>query len=164
MRTRICTIVSIALLAAACGTSSSPLPDGGTDAAEDCAAAELRAAGSLDGEPADLALEVAGAYLVNEGCGGAEVCYLNLYIQGGGRLRLEWDAPLELGQSAAAAGSLNLAAQGGPNAGNCSGDLASELTLGELRVDFRLRGLHAAPYCSGASVEGEISGCATWQE
>ncbi len=153
----------LALCSCACGGEGSS-GDGGQDGGPPvCTGAELRVRGTLDGVGVDQRAEVAGQYLVNTP--GDLGCYMNVYMQAGGRLRLEWPETLPVGTSRPASGSVNLEAQGGINVGNCSGgELVSELTLREDGVDFTLRQLHRAPYCGGESVAGELAGCANFKQ
>lgn len=127
-----------------------------------CATTEFRVCGVLDGADIDEHLVVAGQRLVNEP--GDEGCYLNLYFEGGGRLRLEWADTLLPDESCDASGSVNLAAQGGINVGDCDDDgPSSRITMLADGVEFELHELRQAPYCTGAPVAGELSGCARFE-
>jgi hypothetical protein len=140
--------------------------DGGSDGSDGppvCGAVEFIAVGTLNGSPVEERATVSGQFLVN--VPGDTGCYVNVYFQGGGRLRLEWANTLAAGQGSPAAGSINLEAQGGINAGNCSDTgYASEMTMLENGVEFVLHNLRQAPYCSGAAYTGELAGCAAFKE
>lgn len=160
----LCLVVAAATLSA-CGSGSSTGRDAGdgmADAGSEtpvCDPAQFRVRGTLDGTGVDQQLVVAGQMLVNDP--GDQGCYLNLYFEGGGRLRLEWAAALPEGQASAASGSVNLAAQGGINVGDCDDDgPASTITLLAGGVAFELHELRQAPYCTGDPVSGELRGCA----
>ena len=154
------------MLAAACsGSNDQNNPnDGGLESLV-CQSREFSVKGSLSGEAcvADWCgqvseqVDIAGFALVNEVTDTG--CHLNLYFAGGGRLRLEWDQPLSVGQTTTTAGSVNLEVQGGLNVGNCA--QSSQMTLQENSVEFTLKELHLAPYCSGAAISGELHGCAS---
>jgi len=102
---------------------------------------------------------VAGQALIN--IPGDNGCYVNVYFEGGGRLRLEWENTLPDGQSAPATGSVNLETHGSINLGNCSGaGYVSGISKETNGVSFVLHDLHRAPYCSGEAVSGELKGCA----
>lgn len=158
-------VLPICLFVASCGGGNGN-GDGGSDGSNGppvCGAVEFIAVGTLNGSAVEERATVSGQFLVN--VPGDTGCYVNVYFQGGGRLRLEWADTLAAGQSSPAAGSVNLEAQGGINAGNCSDrGYASEMTMLENGVEFTLRNLHQAPYCSGAAYTGELSGCATFKE
>ena len=142
--------------------------DGGSDGdgsngAPVCGVEQFIAVGTLNGSPVDERATVSGQFLVN--VPGDTGCHVNVYFQGGGRLQLEWADTLTAGESSPAAGSVNLEAQGGTNAGNCSDrGYASEMTMLDNGVEFILRGLYQAPYCSGAAYTGELAGCARFKE
>jgi hypothetical protein len=140
--------------------------DGGSDGSNGspiCGAVKFIAVGTLNGSPVEERATVSGQFLVN--VPGDTGCYVNVYFEGGGRLRLEWEDTLAAGQSSQASGSVNLEAQGGINVGNCSDrGYASEMTMLENGVEFTLKNLHQAPYCSGAAYTGELAGCATFKE
>ena len=140
--------------------------DGGADGSDGppvCGAVEFIAVGTLNGSPVEERATVSGQFLVN--VPGDTGCHVNVYFQGGGRLQLEWADTLAAGHSSPAAGSVNREAQGGINVGNCSDrGYASEMTMLENGVEFTLRNLHQAPYCSGPAVTGELSGCAMFTE
>ena len=122
---------------------------------------ELRVRGELAGDAVSEQAEVAGHNLDN-GCTSTD-CYVDVYFVGGGRLHLEWPAPLTLDQEATGSGYLNLFARDGPNVGNSGSDgLPSRVTLGPNEVGFVLRQLREAPYSTGSAVAGELSGCATF--
>ena len=139
--------------------------DGGSDGSDGppaCGAVEFIAVGTLNGSPVEERATVTGQFLVN--VPGDTGCYVNVYFEGGGRLRLEWADTLAAGQSSPASGSVNLEAQGGINAGNCSDrDYASRMTMLQNGVEFTLKNLHTAPYCSGAAYTGELAGCAAFK-
>jgi|GEM_PF-1619663 len=149
----------------ACGGGNSG-GDGGSDGSDGppvCGAVEFIAVGTLNGSPVEERATVSGQFLVN--VPGDTGCYVNVYFEGGGRLRLEWADTLAAGQSRPAAGSVNLEAQGGINVGNCSDrGYASEMTMLENGVEFTLKSLHQAPYCSGAAYTGELAGCARFTQ
>ena len=127
-----------------------------------CAASEFKVEGTLDDTPVSEQVTVAGHALVN--VPGDTGCYVNVYFEGGGRLRLEWPDTLPEDQTSPASGSVNLEVQGGINAGDCDDDgMASEVTLLSDGVEFILRELHEAPYCTGASISGELRGCASFE-
>lgn len=156
-------IISFALQA--CGGSGGG-GDGGADGSDGppvCGSVEFIATGTLNGSPVEERATVSGQFLVN--VPGDTGCYVNVYFEGGGRLRLEWADTLAAGQSSPAAGSVNLEAQGGINVGNCSDrGYASRMTMLENGVEFTLRNLYTAPYCSGAAYTGELTGCAAFKE
>ena len=89
---------------------------------------------------------------------------LDVELAGGGALHLEWPELVADGDTVDARGWFRVTA--GVTAidvGNC---LTGSSFSGEMTVDgdgqggrFVLRDLHSAPYCSGASVAGELSGC-----
>jgi hypothetical protein len=146
--------------------------NGGGDAGSDgndgsggppaCGLQEFIATGTLNGSPVEERATVSGQFLVN--VPGDTGCYVNVYFEGGGRLRLEWADTLAAGEDSPASGSVNLEAQGGMNAGNCSdAGYASEMTMLENGVEFVLRNLRQAPYCSGAAYTGELTGCASFK-
>ncbi len=155
----------VILVLQACGGG-----DGGGDGGSDgsagnpaCGPQEFIAVGTLNGSAVDERATVSGQFLVN--VPGDTGCYVNVYFQDGGRLRLEWADTLAAGQSSPAAGSINLEAQGGINVGNCSDrGYSSEMTMLENGVEFTLKNLHQAPYCSGAAYTGELKGCAAFKE
>jgi hypothetical protein len=153
------------LAGAACGNGSGN-SDGGSDGSNGppvCGAVEFIAVGTLNGSAVEERATVSGQFMVN--VPGDTGCYVNVYFEGGGRLRLEWADTLAAGHSSPAAGSVNLEVQGGINAGNCSDrGYASEMTMLENGVEFTLRNLHQAPYCSGAAYTGELTGCAMFTE
>ena len=108
------------LFLAACGGGNGN-GDGGSDGSDGppvCGVVEFIAVGTLNGSPVEERATVSGQFLVN--VPGDTGCYVNVYFQGGGRLRLEWADTLAAGQNSQASGSVNLEAQGGINAGNCS--------------------------------------------
>ena len=164
---KILTSLLAILTLAACGNGNGN-GDGGSDGDGSngppvCGIDEFIAVGTLNGSPVDERATVSGQRLVNipEDTG----CHVNVYFQGGGRLQLEWADTLAAGESSPAAGSVNLEAQGGINAGNCSDrGYASEMTMLDNGVEFVLRGLHQAPYCSGAAYTGELAGCAMFKD
>lgn len=162
---RILVALFTVLILAACGNGNGN-GDGGSDGSNGppvCGAVEFIAVGTLDGLPVEERATVSGQFLVD--MPGDTGCYVNVYFAGGGRLRLEWADTLAAGQSSPAAGSVNREAQGGINVGNCSDrGYASEMTMLENGVEFTLRSLHQAPYCSGPAVTGELSGCAMFTE
>lgn len=156
------------LTVAGCGGGN-----GGSDAGSDggdgsdgppvCGPQEFIAIGTLNGSPVEERLTVTGQFLVN--VPGDTGCYVNVYFEGGGRLRLEWADTLAAGQDSPASGSVNREAQGGPNAGNCStSGYPSEMTMLENGVEFVLKNLRQAPYCSGGAYTGELTGCAMFKE
>jgi hypothetical protein len=145
----------------ACGGGGGD-PDGGDGGVPTCAAGELRYAGTLDGLPVSGVEDLSGHTLVNLASGGLN-CYLEVYFTPSGKLHLEWPQTVLDDTESAGAGSLNLAAQGGLNAGNCNGaGFPSSFTLVEDGARFTLRELRAAPYCTGAAIAGEIRGCAAF--
>jgi hypothetical protein len=89
---------------------------------------------------------------------------LDVELAGGGALHLEWPELVAGGGTVEARGWFRVTA--GVTAidvGNCD---TSATFGGEMTVDgdgqggrFVLRDLHSAPYCSGASITGELSGC-----
>jgi hypothetical protein len=126
-----------------------------------CGTTALEVRGDLAGEPVDEQAEVAGQNLDNLCAAG---CYLDVYFVGGGRLHLEWAAPLTLEEEGAGSGYLNLFSRGGPNVGNSASDgFPSRVTLGQNEVGFVLRQLREAPYSTGNPVAGELTGCATFE-
>ncbi len=154
----------VGVLLAACGSVDNANGDGGGDGSEQpavCGPAEFVLTGSAGGQAVYQQIGVAGQALVNEP--GDIGCYLNVYFEGGGRLRLEWEDTLASGQSAPATGSVNLEVHDGINLGSCStGAKSSTVTLLENEVEFTLRDLAEAPYCGGSPVAGELSGCAVF--
>jgi hypothetical protein len=144
-------ILVLGLALAACGNSDGSNGDGGTDGGTDgselppvCGPAEFAVTGNAGGVAVNEKMTVAGQALVNEP--GDTGCYVNVYFEGGGRLRLEWDDTLATGQSAPATGSVNLEVHGKINLGSCStGDKTSVVTLLEDGVEFTLRDLAEAP-------------------
>jgi hypothetical protein len=79
-------IVAIVTLAA-CGNGNSN-GDGGSDGSNGppvCGAVEFIAAGTLNGSPVEERATVSGQFLVN--VPGDTGCHVNVYFQGGGRLR-----------------------------------------------------------------------------
>ena len=147
------------LLLSGCG-SGSDNADGGDLT---CSAAEFKVAGNAGGTPVSEIMAVAGQALFN--VPGDNGCYVNVYFDGGGRLRLEWENTLPDGLSAPASGSVNLETHGSINLGNCSGaGFVSEISMETNGVSFVLHNLREAPYCSGAAVSGELSGCAGFKE
>ncbi len=149
----------VVLLLSGCG-SGADNADGGVDGGDlTCAAAEFKVTGNVDGALISENMVVAGQALYN--IPGDNGCYVNIYFEGGGRLRLEWENTLPDGQSAQATGSVNLETQGGINLGNCSGaGFVSQVTMETGGVSFVLHELRKAPYCSGAAVSGDLAGCA----
>ena len=142
------------VLAVGCGEAEPPPPS------LTCGAMELRVRGDLAGEPVDEQAEVAGHTLENS----ASDCHLDVYFEGGGRLHLEWAAPLTLGAEGSGSGYLNLFSHDGPNVGNSESDgLPSRVTLQQQAVGFVLRQLREPPYNSGDPVAGELTGCATFE-
>jgi hypothetical protein len=161
-------ILIAALAAAACGNGGGGKEDAGSDGNDGsggppvCGIQEFIAIGTLNGSPVEERATVSGQFLVN--IPGDTNCYVNVYFEGGGRLRLEWPETLASGEDSQASGSVNLEAQGGLNAGNCSTDgFVSEMTMLEEGVEFVLRSLRKAPYCSGPAYTGELAGCATFK-
>ncbi|NMB75741.1 MAG: hypothetical protein GYA21_11510 [Myxococcales bacterium] len=158
MRVVACRLVAgsvLALFAAACG-GGGPEPEPLV-----CAAGELRYRGELAGSPVEGVLPVAGQ--VVENTASPDGCLLRVYLDPTGRLEFAWPDPIVTGTPASASGSLNLAARGLFNVGNCSTEgLPSEVTLSEGGARFLLRSLREAPYCSGATKEGEIEGCVSF--
>ena len=159
------TMAVIALVAgigfSACGTSSNNNGDGGNNGPT-CGLAEFSVEGTAAGQAVSEKINVAGQALIN--IPGDTGCYVNVYFEGGGRLRLEWENTLADGQSSQASGSVNLEVHGGINYGNCSGaGFPSKITKIENGVEFVLEDLREAPYCSGASVTGKLEGCATFK-
>jgi hypothetical protein len=154
-------------VAAGCGGGNGG-GDGGSDGdgsngSPVCGPLEFIAVGTLNGSPVEERATVSGQRLVN--IPGDTGCYVNVYFQGGGRLRLEWADTLAAGEDSPAAGSVNLEAQGGINAGNCSDrGYVSDMTMLDSGVEFVLKNLRQAPYCSGAAYTGELSGCAMFTE
>ena len=157
-------ILLLCLFFFACGSGDSN-GDGGTDGGDlppVCGPAEFAVTGNAGGVAVNEKMTVAGQALVNEP--GDTGCYVNVYFEGGGRLRMEWDDTLAAGQSAPATGSVNLEVHGGINLGSCStGGKTSTVTLYDNGVEFTLKDLAEAPYCSGALVDGELRGCASFK-
>jgi hypothetical protein len=147
-----------------CGSSSGGNPDGSTDGNQHaCGAAQMMVTGTVAGDPYSAQATVAGQQISNAPSVDRQ-CYTDVYFIGGGRLSLEWPSTLAAGQTSAARGYLILEGEPPLNTGNCmSGLLESEITWGANGFEFVLRALHQAPYCSGAPVEGEVSGCATFK-
>ena len=89
---------------------------------------------------------------------------LDVELVGGGAFHLEWPELVANGSRVEARGWFRVTA--GVTAidlGNC---LSGTSFSGEMTVDgdgqggsFVMRDLHSAPYCTGASVPGELSGC-----
>ena len=154
------------LTLAACGNGNGG-GDGGSDGDGSngppvCGLQEFIAVGVLNGSPVEERATVSGQFLVNTP--GDTGCYVNVYFEGGGRLRLEWADTLAAGESSPASGSVNREAQGGLNAGNCStSGYPSEMTMLDSGVEFVLKNLRQAPYCSGAAYTGELAGCASFK-
>jgi len=150
------------ILLAGCQGSGNTPDDGGGDAGEIvCNEADFIVRGTAGGEAVSDSKTVAGQALVNQP--GENGCYVNVYFEGGGRLRLEWENTLSNGESAPATGSVNLEAQGGINLGSCStGEKTSSVTLFDNGVEFVLKDLHYAPYCAAEAVSGELAGCASF--
>lgn len=123
-----------------------------------CGPGELRYRGDLGGAAVEGVLPVAGQVIEN--VASPDGCLLRVYLDPTGRLEFTWPEPLAADRSGAASGSLNLAARGLFNLGNCASEgLPSEIVLTSAGARFVLRSLREAPYCSGAASEGELEGC-----
>jgi hypothetical protein len=150
-----------ALAASACGSGGNSGPDGG-DGGLTCGPLAFALQGEVEGQPVAEQATVAGQALVNVPSGTLP-CSLNLYFEGGGRLRLEWAQTAPNDTPTPATGSINLEAHGKLNYGACDTEgYLSEMTLLSSGVRFTLRKLHEAPYCTGAAVSGELTGCASF--
>ncbi len=127
-----------------------------------CGPAELRLEGELDGAPVSWQYAVAG--LAQDNTAAASPCWAIAYLDGGGRLKLEWPAPLAEGGAGEARGELSAQAQGGEALGNCAADgfpgRVTRFSPGEIR--FELTSLRELPACSGAARAGSLRGCARY--
>jgi hypothetical protein len=148
--------LGLALATTACSSSSD---DG---AAETnglvCGEKELKVAGTLDGVAVNLMPSVTGYAFqnkYNDEPGSANATTAQ------GAFALEFNKSLFDGESGPARGSFS-DTDGALSVGNCeTGDFVSTLTMDEdgNGLHFTLRGLQREPYCNGAVVAGELSGC-----
>jgi hypothetical protein len=150
-------LVAIAWLAG-CGGGGGGTPDAGWP----CEPGELSLTGELDGAPFSAVYAVAGQVVDNSAA--ASPCRATLYLAEGGRLVLEWPAPLAEGGAGEARGELNAQAQGGPAVGNCDADgFPGHISLFAAEgVQFELSSFRELPACSGASRAGSLRGCARY--
>lgn len=152
---RLCAL-SLALLPAACGSSSDPAQTPSVT----CQAGQYRLVGTLGGQPVDVTASSAGSGLTQVGTGEL-VIGQNADPSGPARpqLDLTWPQGLVDGASSAASGTLIPA--DGPLAGQtlCVGSGTSvTINRGSDGVQMQLKGFATGPTCD-TPVDGELAGC-----
>jgi len=144
----------LALVTTACSSSS----DGPATPTLACGSQELKVSGTLDGEGFDLVRRGSGYAFTNKI--GADPGTMDVSSPQGA-LSIEFNKLIANGASGPARGSFT-DTEGALSVGNCeSGDFVSTLSADAdgNGVHFTLRNLSREPYCGGAAVSGELSGC-----
>lgn len=125
-----------------------------------CLEGELAVAGQLDGASAQASVFGLSPAQADPGAGARG--YFQLREGGNAVVRIEMEQVPARGTTVPALGWVDLAAHGGPAAGQCdTGSLEGRYALsadGAVHT-FSLINLHALPPCSGASLSGELKGC-----
>jgi hypothetical protein len=153
------TVVSSLVLAACSGGSDSNAPGG--DLA--CAPKQLRVQGHIDDMPVDLD-EAASNYVFENKIGDAPGNLTASFATG--QLKLEFDKLTPDGGSSDARGFLQETGSA-LSVGNCeTGAFVSSLSISSdgKTIHFALTHLAHEPYCSGASVTGELGGCFAFEK